>query len=82
MENRIARFLFGRFMNSRVGDAVTMKSTGSLAAAVMEINGLFLQSKNILRTHVVSMYAGVDEEGIDIDPVDLPKTQTSDNETG
>jgi hypothetical protein len=81
MENRIARFLFGRFMNSRVGDAVTMKSMESLAAAIMQINGLFLQSKIILRTHVVSMYAGVDEEGIGIDPVNLPKIQSSYHET-
>ena len=69
MENRIARFLFGRSVNSKFGDAVTMKSTGSLATAAVEINGLFLQSKSILRTHAVSIYAGGDEQDIDIDPV-------------
>jgi hypothetical protein len=69
MENRIARFLFGRSMKSKFGDAITMKSIGSLATAVVEINGLFLHSKNILRTHVVSIYAGGDEESIDMDPV-------------
>lgn len=69
MENRIARFLFGRSVNSKFGDAVTMKSTGSLATAAVEINGLFLQSKSILRTHAVSIYAGGDEKDIDIDPV-------------
>ena len=69
-------------MNSKIGDAITMKSTESLAAAIVQINGLFLQSKIILRAHVVSMYAGVDKEGIDIDPVDLPKTHTSYDETG
>ena len=68
-------------MNSRVGDAVTMKATESLAAAIMDINGLFLLSKNILRTHVVSMYAGVEEESIDMDPVDLSNTQGSGHET-
>lgn len=56
-------------MNSKFGDAVTMKSTESLATAAVEINGLFLQSKNILRTHVVSIYSGEDEKDIDIDPV-------------
>ena len=82
MENRIARFLFGRFMNSRVGDAVTMKATESLATAVMEINGLFLQSKNILRIYVVSIYAGVEEESIDMDQVYLPHIQSSERESG
>ncbi|KAE9368898.1 hypothetical protein N431DRAFT_415667, partial [Stipitochalara longipes BDJ] len=69
MENRIARFLFGRSMNSEFGDAVTMKSTESLATAAVEINGLFLQSKNILRTHIISIYASGDEKDADIDPV-------------
>ena len=56
-------------MNSNFGDAVTMKSTGSLANAAVEINGLFLQSKNILRTHVVSIYSGGEDANIDMDPV-------------
>jgi hypothetical protein len=76
MENRIARFLFGRSMNSKFGDAVTMKSTESLAAATVEINGLFLQSKNILRTYVVSIFAGGDEKDIDMDPVKLLSSKT------
>jgi hypothetical protein len=69
-------------MNSKFGDAATMKSTESLAMAAVEINGLFLQSKNILRTHVVSIYAGGDNKDIDIDPVELLfKTRGTDHES-
>jgi len=63
-------------MNSKFDDAVTMKSTESLAAATVEINGLFLLSKNILRTHVVSIYAGGYEKDIDMDPVKLFSSET------
>ncbi|RFU27758.1 hypothetical protein B7463_g8575, partial [Scytalidium lignicola] len=69
MENRIARFLFGHFKESKVGNAVTVTSAKSLAAAVIEINGLFLDSKTILRTHVVSVYAGQNEGDDVMDPV-------------
>ncbi|KAH8805995.1 ankyrin repeat-containing domain protein [Xylogone sp. PMI_703] len=69
MENRIARFLFGNFKETNVGNAVTVTSTKSLAAAILEINGVFIESKTILRTHVVSVYAGVDSMDVIIDPV-------------
>lgn len=78
MENIIARFLFGHFKESKVGSAVTVTSTKSLAAAVAEINGVFLQSKTALRAHTVSVYASTASaiantsslyDSIDIDPV-------------
>lgn len=71
MENRIARFLFGHFKESKLGHAITVSSAKSLAAAVGQINGIFLDSKTVLRVHVVSVYAGAitDKESIDMDPV-------------
>ncbi|KAN0068216.1 Ankyrin repeat-containing domain protein [Elaphomyces granulatus] len=69
MENRIARFLFRYFEDSKLGNSVTVASTKSLAAAVTEINGLFLEAKFVLRTHVISVYADVNQERIDMDSV-------------
>jgi hypothetical protein len=70
MENRIARFLFRHFEESKVGNSVTVASTKSLATAVTEINGLFLDSKFVLRTHIISVYANVNHgHEIDMDSV-------------
>jgi hypothetical protein len=69
MENRISRFLFRYFEKSKLGNSVTVASTKSLAAAVTEINGLFLEAKFVLRTHVISVYADVNQERIDMDSV-------------
>ena len=53
------------------GHAITVSSANSLAAAVSQINGLFLDSKTVLRAHVVSVYADDigNNEGTDMDPV-------------
>ena len=67
MENRIARFLFGHYKVAKVGSALTVASAKSLAVAVSQINGLFLDSKTVLRAHTVSVYAGASGGKVDPD---------------
>jgi hypothetical protein len=76
MENRIARFLFGHFKENGIGDSVTTTSTQNLVAALMEINGLFLESKNVLRTHIVSVYAADEDDTVNMDQVYTLNTQS------
>lgn len=55
MEDRLSRFLFANY-DSGVADAHPLSSIAGLAAAVIEINGLFVESKVPVRSRVISIH--------------------------
>jgi len=71
MENRLARFLFGHSKETKLGSALTVASAKTLAIAVSQINGLFLDSKVVLRAHIFSVYGGAlsRKDNVDMDTV-------------
>ncbi|KAL6878817.1 ankyrin repeat-containing domain protein [Trichoderma novae-zelandiae] len=64
MEDRLSRFLFGGFDSGIANVRPSASAVSGFAAAAMEINGLFAESKILLRTRAVSVHY---QEG------DLPK---------
>lgn len=59
MEDRLSRFLFATYdsVATEVGPNL-VSSVQGLAAAVMEVNGLFVESKVPLRSTLISIHAG------------------------
>ncbi|PTB57717.1 hypothetical protein M431DRAFT_479284 [Trichoderma harzianum CBS 226.95] len=56
MEDRLSRFLFGGFDSGVAEIRPSASAISGFAAAVMEINGLFIESKITLRTRAVSVH--------------------------
>lgn len=56
MEDRLSRFLFGAFDSEIAGIRPSASAISGFAAAVMEINGLFVESKILLRNRAVSVH--------------------------
>ena len=57
MENRLARFLFTPYGSVASDVSPAVSSIQGLANAVIEINGLFIESRILLRSHVISIHA-------------------------
>lgn len=57
MENTLSRFLFAAYDPNVTKMRPTVASIPGLAAAVIEINGLFVESKVHLRSYVISIHA-------------------------
>lgn len=68
MEERLCRLLFASYDKEAPHFIPSVSSVSTLAAAVIEINGLFVDSKALLRSRPVSIYAWRDSEP-DINPV-------------
>lgn len=60
MEDRLCRFLFASYDEDVARFTPSASSLPALAAAITEINGLFVDSKALLRNRAVSIYAGPD----------------------
>jgi hypothetical protein len=58
MEDRLSRFLSGSYDKEATRFTPSASSISGLAAAVVEINGLFFDSKTLLRSRSVSIHAG------------------------
>jgi hypothetical protein len=58
MEDRLSRFLFASYDKEATRFTPSASSIPGLAAAVVEINGLFVDSKTLLRSRSVSIHAG------------------------
>lgn len=56
MEDRLSRFLFGAFDSEIAGIRPSASAISGFAAAAMEINGLFVESKILLRSRAVSVH--------------------------
>lgn len=56
MEDRLSRFLFGAFDSGIAEIRPSTSAISGFAAAAVEINGLFVESKILLRSRVVSIY--------------------------
>lgn len=65
MEDRLTRFLFTNYVYSDSKIRPPVSSISGLANAVIEINGLFAESKVPLRSRVISLYSeGADNSNI------------------
>jgi len=69
MEDRLARFLFAGYDPAMAERRPTASSIAGLAAAVMEINALFIESKVPLRSRLITVYSGSE-------PASLADTET------
>lgn len=56
MEDRLSRFLFAGFDSGIATVRPSASAISGFAAAAMEINGLFAESKILLRTRAVSVH--------------------------
>jgi hypothetical protein len=56
MEDRLSRFLFGAFDSGVAETRPPASAISGFAAAAVEINGLFIESKITLRSRAVSVY--------------------------
>lgn len=56
MEDTLSRFLFGSYDSEVAEIRPSASSIPGFAAAAMEINGLFVESKILLRSRAVSVY--------------------------
>lgn len=56
MEDRLSRFLFGDFETGIADIRPSASAVSGFAAAAVEINGLFIESKILLRSRAVSFY--------------------------
>lgn len=56
MEDRLSRFLFGAFDLEIAGIRPSASAIFGFAAAAVEINGLFVESKILLRSRAVSVH--------------------------
>ncbi|KAK3314434.1 ankyrin repeat-containing domain protein [Apodospora peruviana] len=59
MEDRLCRFVFSSSRKSISGVTPSASSIAGLAAATIEVNGLFVDSKASLRSKIVSLHAGL-----------------------
>lgn len=64
MEDRLSRFLFGDYSTNLVTVRPSVASIAGLAAAVLEVNGLFIESKVPLRSKIISIYTEPDQHRI------------------
>ena len=75
MEDRLSRFLFANYDPYKSGIRPSISSIPGLADAVLEINGLFIESKVPLRCRVISLHASQTEaSGINHVRVDTQNT--------
>lgn len=56
MEDRLSRFLFGAFDSGVAETRPSASAISGFAAAALEINGLFIESKIPLRSRAVSVH--------------------------
>ncbi|GAB1317000.1 Ankyrin repeat-containing domain protein [Madurella fahalii] len=68
MEERLSRFLFASYGKEPTRFIPSVSSVSGLAAAAIEVNGLFVDSKALLRCRPISIYAEPDSAP-DINPV-------------
>lgn len=57
MQDRLSSFIFGSYKPGWLGTSPTQASISVLADAVIEINGLFVESKTYLRSYMLSAHA-------------------------
>jgi hypothetical protein len=57
MEDRLTRFFFTSYVHNDSKVRPSVSSISGLANAVIEINGLFAESKVPLRSRVISLYS-------------------------
>lgn len=57
MEDKLCRFLFAQHESEAAKVHPFLPCVGGLAAAVVQINGLFIESKTYLRSYVISLHA-------------------------
>ena len=57
MEDRLAQFLFTNYVHKESKVRPSVPSIPGLADAVIEVNGLFVESKVPLRSRVISLYS-------------------------
>lgn len=67
MEDRLCRFLFSSSGRNTPIFTPSASSIAGLAAAVTEVNGLFVDSKATLRSRLVSLHAGPPPSGVEDD---------------
>jgi hypothetical protein len=65
MEDRLSRFLLSHFDRNAPQLQGTLASAKGLTTAVLDINHLFIDSKHVYRSHVISVYNDDDESQID-----------------
>ncbi|KAK2595807.1 hypothetical protein QQS21_006571 [Conoideocrella luteorostrata] len=66
MEDRLSRFLFSEYRSASVNFRPSVASIPGLAAAVVEVNGLFIESKVPLRSKIISIHATSDQQYINL----------------
>ncbi len=69
MEDRLSRFLFATYESGAAIRRPTASSIPGLSAAVIEINGLFIESKTPLRSRIVSIHAAAEGNNAGINQV-------------
>lgn len=62
MEDRLSRFLLSHFDWNAPQLQGTLASAKGLTTAVLDINHLFIDSKHVYRSHVISVYNDSNKE--------------------
>ena len=75
MEDKLSRFLFATYDSSAIALSPTLSLQG-LSDAVIEINGLFVESKVCLRSYTISVHASSASPG-EINHVSRPHSVLS-----
>ncbi|KAB5577943.1 ankyrin repeat-containing domain protein [Coniochaeta sp. 2T2.1] len=65
MEDRLSRFMLSHFDRNAPQLQGTLASAKGLTTAVLDINHLFIDSKHVYRSHVISVYNDSDDSQID-----------------
>lgn len=65
MEDRLSRFLLSHFDRNAPRLQGTLAAAKGLTTAVLDINHLFIDSKHVYRSHVISVYNDDDNSQID-----------------
>lgn len=65
MEDRLSRFMLSHFDRNAPQLQGTLASAKGLTTAVLDINHLFIDSKHVYRSHVISVYNDDDNSQID-----------------
>jgi hypothetical protein len=63
MEDRLSRFLFATYDSYAIEVSPTVSSIQGLTDAVIEINGLFVESKVHVRGYIISIHANSSSPG-------------------
>jgi hypothetical protein len=65
MEDRLARFLLSHYNRKAPQLQGALASAKGLTKAVLDINHVFIDSKHVYRSHVISIYNDDDDSQID-----------------